>query len=73
MAVILGDIFGLRLRAQHDLVDDILILRACDAGENAVELMRRQHLALGQLDVDRGEKFARVAFSFSIDGSSWAR
>ena len=47
MAVILDDIFGLRLRAQHDLIDELLVVGALHLGEDAVELLRPQHLALG--------------------------
>ena len=56
MAVILRDIFRLRLGAQHDLVDDVLVLGAAHLRENIVELHRLDHLALGELDADGRQK-----------------
>ena len=56
MAVILDDIFRLRLGAQHDFVDEMLVLRALYAGENSVELRRPRHLAFGEFDAERGQK-----------------
>ena len=63
MAEILRRIFGLRLAAQHDLVDQPLDLAAFDLGKNAIEAVGFQHAALGQRDVDRRQKFAqRIEF-----------
>ena len=45
MAVILRGVFGLRLAAQHDLVDERLDVAALDAGENAIEVGRPRGLA----------------------------
>ena len=42
VAVVLGRVFGLRLRAQHDLVDQLLVLAALHPRQDAVE-MRRPH------------------------------
>ena len=39
MPVVLGGIFGLRLRAQHHLVDELLHVAALHPRENAVELL----------------------------------
>ena len=47
MAEILRRIFGLRLAAQHDLVDQTLHLAAFDLGENAIETVGLEHAALG--------------------------
>ena len=72
MAVILVGVFGLRLRAQHDLVDQRLGRLAAHAREHAVEMRGPHVLALGEFDAERGEKVAEVP-SFSGDGASWAR
>ena len=53
MAVVLGGIFGLRLRAQHHFVDQLLGLVAFDALEDVVELLGAQRAALRQRDVER--------------------
>ena len=59
MAVILRRVFGLRLRAQHDLVDELLGVAALDLGEDAVEGVRPQHAAFGERNVERGEELAQ--------------
>ena len=59
VAVVLGRIFGLRLRAQHHLVDELLDVLAFDLVEDAVELLGAQRAALGQRDVQRFEEFAQ--------------
>ena len=56
MAVILRHIFRLRLRAQHDFIDDILVLGAAHLGQNVVELHRFQHLPLGEFYADGRQK-----------------
>ena len=48
VAVVLRRVFGLRLRAQHHLVDQLLVLGAFHAREDLVEVARAQRLALGQ-------------------------
>ena len=55
--VILRGIFSLRLAAQHDLVDDMLVLGFAHSCENVVELFRAHGLALGETHADGGEKF----------------
>src|ERR1700689_5739525 len=57
MGVVFRDVFGLSLSAEHDIVDDVLVLGALHLCKDAVELARRQHLTLGDLDVDRGKEF----------------
>ena len=57
--VILMRIFGLRLRAQNDLVDDVLVLQALHATQDHIEMRGAQRLALGELDADRREKFRK--------------
>ena len=64
MTVILDAIFRLRLGAQHHFIDDMLIVRALDMGENAVELRRRENLALAQFDADGGEKLGKIVELF---------
>ncbi len=59
MAVIFRGIFGLRLRAQHDIVDELLGVTAFDARENAIERFRLEHAALGEGDIERCEEFAQ--------------
>ena len=59
MAKVLRRIFGLRLAAQHDLVDQPLDLAAFDLGEDAVEAVGLEHAALGQRNVDGRQKFAQ--------------
>ena len=53
MAVVLGGIFGLRLGAQHDLVDQLLDVAALHARQDVVELLGAQRAGLGQRDVER--------------------
>ena len=52
MPVVLGGIFGLRLRAQHHLVDQLLDVAALHAREDAVELLGAQRAGLRQRDVE---------------------
>ena len=59
MAVVLGRVFGLRLRAQHDLVDEELVLGALHASQDAVEQRRLQRPLRRQLDADRGQHLAQ--------------
>jgi hypothetical protein len=56
--VVVGGVLGLRLRAQHHIVDDLLVLGAAHLGEDAVELPGRDDLALGELDADRRQELA---------------
>ena len=59
MAVILRRVFGLRLRAQHDFVDQLLGIAALHAGEHAVEGFRPQHAAFREGNVERCKEFAQ--------------
>ncbi len=59
VAVVLGRIFRLRLAAQRHLVDQRLVLGAFHARQYLVEVAGPHHLALGQVDVERGEEFAQ--------------
>ena len=52
MPVILGRIFGLRLGAQHHLVDELLDVAARHAREDAVEFVGPQRSNLRQQDVE---------------------
>ena len=61
MAVILVGVFGLRLRAQHHLVDQRLGGFALHARKHAVEMRRAHPFALGELDAEGGEKLAELA------------
>ena len=61
MAVVLGRVFGLRLGAQHHLVDEDLVFRAVDARQDAVEQRRLQRALLRQLQADRGQHLAQRA------------
>ena len=59
VAVVLRRIFGLRLRAQHHLVDELLDVLAFDLRQDAVELLGPHRAALGQRDVQRVEELAQ--------------
>src|SRR5262249_29108574 len=59
MPVILGRIFGLCLRAQHHLVDELLDVAAFHAGEDAVELLGSQRAALRKRNIDALQEFAQ--------------
>ena len=59
VAIVLRGVFRLRLRAQHDLVDQLLVLGAFHARKDLVEVARAQRLTLGQRDVECGKKFAQ--------------
>ena len=56
MPIVFMGIFRLRLRAQDDFIDDVLVLQPFNARQNDVEMLGLEHLALGELDPDRGEK-----------------
>ena len=60
MAVVLVAVFGLRLGAQHHLVDQSLDRLAAHAAEDAVEMRRAHALALGQLDADGAQELDQV-------------
>ncbi len=57
MTVILGGIFGLRLRAQHDFADQREMVMAFELCQHAVEQSRAQRAALREGDVERLQKF----------------
>ena len=57
--VVLRRIFGLGLRAQHHLVDELLDVQAFDLRQDAVELLGPHRAALGQRDVQRVEELAQ--------------
>ncbi len=59
VAVVLGGIFGLRLAAQHDFVDELLVVAALHLLEDAVEGFRLEHAAFGERNVERGEEFVQ--------------
>jgi len=59
MAVVLGRVLGLRLTAQHHLVDELLVLGAAHARQDAVEIGRPHRLTLGELDVERRHELAQ--------------
>ena len=61
MAVVFMGIFGLRLRAQHDFVDQRLCRLTLDASEHAIEMFRAHALALDELDAEGREKLAERA------------
>ena len=74
MAVILMRIFRLRLRAQNDLIDDILVLQPFTRARMALKWAARSALALGELHADRrqklrqrGELFARRFVMGAVD------
>ena len=59
MADVLRAVFGLRLGAQHHLVEQRPVLGFLDAVEQPVELRRPQIAALGQRQVDRLQEVAQ--------------
>ena len=61
MAVVLMGIFGLRLCAQHDFVDQRLRRLALDASEHTIEMFGAHALALDELDAEGREKLAERA------------
>ena len=60
MAVILRCILGLRLRAQHDLVDQRLAGKSADALQDPVEELGPQRTLCRQLDADRSQHLAKA-------------
>ena len=72
MAVILVAVLGLRLGAQHHLVDQGLNCLAAHSAQDPVEMRRAHALALRQLDADGAQELDR-SLSFSSLGASWAR
>ena len=59
MAEIVGAVLGLRLAAQHQLVDHARVRRAGRALQDLVELRGLQHLALGEVEAERLEELAQ--------------
>ena len=59
MAEIFRRIFGLRLGAQHDFVDQPFDVAAFDARQNAVEAVRPQRAALRQRNIERAQELAQ--------------
>ncbi len=53
MPDIIGVIFCLALRAQHDLIDQFLMIRAFNGLKNPVELCWLQLRALGKTQIKR--------------------
>ena len=60
MAVVLGAVFGLRLRAKHHLVDEGLDGLALHSRQRAVEMSRADAVALRELDSNRPEKRGEI-------------
>ena len=60
VAVVCGGVFRLRLRAQHDVVDDLLVLGAPDLRQDGIETARGHDLAFGELDPDCGQELTEV-------------
>ena len=58
--VVFCGIFRLRLRAQDNLVDQLLGIAAFHASENAVEQFRFQNAAFRERNIERGEEFAQT-------------
>jgi hypothetical protein len=58
MPVVLGGVFGLRLGAQHDLVDEEAVLRVADAFEDAIEKRGFERPLLWQFQSDRRQNLA---------------
>jgi len=72
MPVILVGVFSLRLRAQHDFVDQSLGWIALHASQNSVELRRANTLALLNF-TPMPARNSLKSRSFSKVGASWAR
>ena len=66
MPVVLGGIFGLRLRAQHHLVDELFHVAALHPRENTVELLGPQRAGLGQRDVEALQELAQRVHALGI-------
>ena len=60
MAVILRRIFRLRLRAQHHLVDQRLVILAADLAEHAIEQRRAQRAGFRKRQIERLQEFLEV-------------
>ena len=60
VAVVLGGVFGLGLRAQHHLVDELFGLVALHLRQHAVEHGRPQRAALCERHVERAQEFLEV-------------
>ena len=66
MPVVLGGVFGLCLRAQHHLVDQLFDLSAFHPGEDAVELLGPQRAGLRQRDVEALQELAQCVHPLGI-------
>ena len=66
VAVVLRGIFGLRLRAQHHLVDELLDVAALHPRQDAVEMRGPQRPALGQRDVEALQELAQRVHPLGI-------
>ena len=60
MAVILGGIFGLGLRAQHHFVHQRFGIMALDLRQHAIEQRGPQRAALGERQIERLQEFLQV-------------
>src|SRR5689334_24508188 len=69
MAVVLGGVLGLRLRAQHHLVDQRFVIFARDLRQHAVELRGAQRTLLGEGQVERLQKFLEDRKSTRLSSS----
>ena len=73
MTDIVGAVGGLRLAAQHHLVDQWRFRRAGDAAQHAIEIARMQLIAGRQLKCRGHAGTPRSASSFSSDGGACTR